>query len=169
MELDPAIQRKWSELQARGYRMTPQRQLIWQAFTAAPGHTSAEDIYNRLHPDFPSVNISTVYRTLELFESLGLIRHVHLGHSMAQYELATDDQHQHLSCEQCGSVQELDGAVVTELGQLLRERYGFEADLLHFAILGVCRQCAAARAEARAKGEPLVARGPHVRPPRAPH
>ncbi len=145
MSVEPCADRKWRELQARGYRMTPQRQLIWQAFTSANGHTSAEDIYNRLHADFPSVNISTVYRTLELFESLGLIRHVHLGHSMAQYELVSAEPHQHLSCEVCGLVQELESAVITDLAARLREQHGFEADLLHFAILGVCRACSEKR------------------------
>jgi Fur family ferric uptake transcriptional regulator len=88
------------------------------------------------------VNISTVYRTLELLQDIGLVTHTHFDDGVAQYHRAEEGLHQHLVCRACGSEQELDLAVLEPLGAVLNERYGFEADLAHFALVGLCRACA---------------------------
>ena len=130
-----------SVLRQRGMRMTPQRQLILEAIAASSGHMSAEHIYRQVAPRFPDVNLSTVYRTLEVLEDLGFLRHTHFHDGVAQYHLATDVQHQHLVCRACGAEVELDLDVLRPLGDTLRQQYGFEADLAHTAIVGVCDKC----------------------------
>jgi Fur family ferric uptake transcriptional regulator len=122
--------------------MTPQRQLILEAVQAIDGHISAEAVHSRVAARFPQVNISTVYRTLELLQDIGLVTHTHFDDGVAQYHRAEEGLHQHLVCRACGSEQELDLAVLEPLGAMLRERYGFEADLAHFALVGLCRGCA---------------------------
>lgn len=128
-------------LRQRGHRMTPQRQLILSALGSFEGHVSAEEIHQKVASQFPQVNISTVYRTLELLEELGLVTHTHFDDGVTQYHLASAGIHQHLVCRGCGSEQELDLALLEPLARKLHEAYGFSADLAHFAIVGLCREC----------------------------
>jgi Fur family ferric uptake transcriptional regulator len=89
------------------------------------------------------VNISTVYRTLELLEELGLVTHAHLGHGPPTYHAATDEDHLHLVCRYCATVIETDRAVTDDLVRELAARHGFQTDVAHFAIYGTCQGCAA--------------------------
>jgi Fur family transcriptional regulator, ferric uptake regulator len=130
-------------LRERGQRMTPQRQLILEAVQGMEGHISVEAVHARVAARFPQVNISTVYRTLELLQDLGLVTHTHFDDGVAQYHRADEGLHQHLVCRGCGFEQELDLKMLQPLGSELRRRYGFEADLAHFALVGLCRRCAA--------------------------
>src|SRR5437879_2305995 len=88
---------------AAGGRRTASRQAIIEAVVGAGGHMTAEQIASTVQARFPSVNLSTVYRTLEALEELRVVDHVHLGHGRAVYHL-TDETHQHLFCEQCERV-----------------------------------------------------------------
>src|SRR5919112_4734307 len=92
-----------AELRAKGYRLTPQRQLVLEA-VGALGHATPEEIATRVRHTASGVNISTVYRTLELLEDLGLVKHTHLGHGAATYSVSTDDDHVHLVCRDCGAI-----------------------------------------------------------------
>ena len=130
-------------LKDAGMRMTPQRQLILDAIGGLDGHISADTVHRRVVERFPNVNISTVYRTLELLQEMGLVTHTHFDDGVAQYHLSAEGQHQHLVCRMCGSEWELELGVLGPLAQRLRDEHGFEADLAHFAIVGVCRACTA--------------------------
>jgi Fur family ferric uptake transcriptional regulator len=131
-------------LRARGQRMTPQRQLILEAVQSIDGHISAEAVHSRVAAQFPQVNISTVYRTLELLQELGLVTHTHFDDGIAKYHRAEEGLHQHLACRDCGFEKELDLAILQPLARQLEREYGFELDLSHFALVGRCRACAAA-------------------------
>jgi Fur family ferric uptake transcriptional regulator len=132
-------------LRQRGLRMTPQRQLILDVVASTHGHFAADQVHQQVVRAFPDVNISTVYRTLEVLEELGVVRHTHFHDGVAQYERADAARHQHLVCSRCGADAELDLSVLQPLAEELRRRYGFEADLAHSAIIGLCRECADAR------------------------
>jgi Fur family transcriptional regulator, ferric uptake regulator len=128
-------------LKARGLRMTPQRQLILHVVAQLHGHISVEQVYQQVVAQFPDVNISTVYRTLEVLEELGFVRHTHFHDSVAQYQRTDEAVHQHMLCSACGQDIELDIALLQPLANELRRRYGFVADLAHTAIVGVCATC----------------------------
>jgi Fur family ferric uptake transcriptional regulator len=128
-------------LKERGWRMTPQRRLILEAIARSSGHISAEQVHRQVVSEYPEVNLTTVYRTLEVLEGLGIIRHTHFHGEAAQYQRADEPAHQHVVCTKCGVDQELDVSVMEPLVDELRERYGFHADLSHTAILGVCSTC----------------------------
>jgi len=134
-----------SALKQQGWRMTPQRQLILEAIARSRGHISVDQVYRQVSEDYPDVNVTTVYRTLELLESLGFVRHTHFHGDRAQYQRTDEPAHQHLVCTACGRDQELDLSVLEPLHDELRRRYGFHADLSHTAIVGVCGACSAAR------------------------
>ena len=131
-----------ADLRARGYRLTPQRQLVLEA-VAELGHATPDDIVTAVRRTARGVNISTVYRTLELLEELGLVTHTHLGHGPPTYHAATDDDHVHLVCRVCGRVTETSPGLVDDVVRELREAEGFVADVGHLAIFGTCRDCAA--------------------------
>lgn len=129
-----------STLRSRGYRLTPQRQLVLQAVTAM-GHATPDEICARVQETAGGVNISTVYRTLELLEELDLVTHAHLGHGPPTYHAATQIHHLHLVCRDCGSITETDVAVADPLVRVLATDHGFETDVAHFAVYGRCREC----------------------------
>ena len=137
----PAVGQDWHEaLRARGYRLTPQRQLVLEAIGAL-GHPTPEEVLASVRQTAHAVNISTVYRTLELLEGLGLIDHAHLGHGAPTYSVASADDHVHLVCRGCGAVDEVPRASVAGVAEELRDRRGFEVDLSHLTVFGRCRAC----------------------------
>jgi Fur family ferric uptake transcriptional regulator len=139
-------------LHARGSRVTPQRQLVIEQVLASHGHIVPEDIYVEVSRRFPSINRSTVYRTLQLLEQMGLISHAHVEEGITRYHRADDPAHIHLVCHGCGSVQEVaDLSIGEPLREALVEQFGFESDLTHLAIAGRCRGCAE-----KSKNAPLI-------------
>ncbi|KWW98014.1 transcriptional repressor [Carbonactinospora thermoautotrophica] len=133
-----------SALRAKGYRLTPQRQLVLEAVTKLE-HATPDEICNEVRKTASSINISTVYRTLELLEELGLVTHTHLGHGSPTYHAANLPEHLHLVCRDCGKVTETDVDVANELIARLTEKHGFEPDVRHFSIFGRCAECSAKR------------------------
>ena len=133
------------ELRARGYRVTPQRQLVLEAVTMLR-HGTPEEIGTEVQRTARGVNISTVYRTLELLEELGLVKHTHLGHGPPTYHLATEADHVHLVCRDCGEVRDAPPGVANGLIKVLDDEYGFETDVHHLTVYGRCRTCIAGSA-----------------------
>jgi Fur family ferric uptake transcriptional regulator len=125
---------------AAGGRRTAARQAIVEAIVGSGSHVTAEDVAKRVQRRFPSVNISTVYRTLETWEEMGVLDHVHLGHGRAVYHL-TDEDHQHLVCERCERVVELPASKLKPFLRTVERDYRFEIDRRHFAIVGLCDRC----------------------------
>lgn len=129
-----------AELRARGYRLTPQRQLVLEA-VGAIGHATPEEIATAVRRTASGVNISTVYRTLELLEELGLVRHTHLGHGAPTYSVAGDDDHVHLVCRDCDGVEEASTELVADVVARLATDKGFTVDVGHFVLFGQCKTC----------------------------
>ena len=132
---------EWDDqLRARGYRVTPQRQLVLEAVTALE-HATPEEICTRVQQTARGVNISTVYRTLELLEQLSLVTHSHLGHGAPRYHLAAEAEHVHLVCAECGRVTQVGPDAVQALVTALAENHGFETDVGHLTVFGRCAEC----------------------------
>jgi Fur family ferric uptake transcriptional regulator len=128
------------ELRARGYRVTPQRQLVLEAVTELE-HGTPEEICATVQQTARGVNISTIYRALELLEQLGLVTHTHLGHGAPRYHLAAEAEHVHLVCSECGRIIEIGPEEVSPLVTGLAEKYGFETDVGHLTVFGRCTDC----------------------------
>jgi Fur family ferric uptake transcriptional regulator len=126
-------------LHRRGLRMTPQRQLVLDAVTEL-GHATPEAVCTRVQETAPAVNITTVYRTLDLLEQLGVVRHTHLGHGAPTYATSAHE-HVHLVCHRCGAVDEIDADALDDLAASLRADTGFRLDATHVALSGLCRGC----------------------------
>ena len=129
MELEGMI----GKIRGRGFKATPQRVAVLEAISAEQ-HPSLEEIRARCS----EVGLVTVYRTLDLFSELGLVRRLDLGEG-PRYELA-EDHHHHLICEECGSVAEfelcpLDLRMLPEVGD------GFEVRAHSLEVYGRCSSC----------------------------
>ena len=135
-----------ARLRARGLRVTPQREQVLAAVRRL-GHATPE----QLSETVPGVDVTTVYRTLELLEELGLVRHAHLGHGAPSFRPA-EDEHVHIVCHSCGAVVDAAPDLVDDLAARLRRDDGFEVDRAHFTVFGTCRSCAAQREQIGAAG-----------------
>jgi Fur family ferric uptake transcriptional regulator len=124
-----------TQLRSRGLRVTPQREQVLAAVREL-GHATPEQIGERV----PGVDVTTVYRTLELLEEIGLVRHAHLGHGPPSYRPAEDD-HIHVVCHTCGKVVDADPGLVDDMADRLRAERGFVLDRSHFTVFGRCREC----------------------------
>ena len=127
-------------LRARGYRLTPQRQLVLDAVTRLD-HGTPDEICTEVQRTATGVNLSTVYRTLELLEQLGMVTHTHLGHGAPTYHPASTQDHLHLVCQDCGAVTEAGIDLAQALVDGIAAQHSFETDVAHFAIYGRCAGC----------------------------
>jgi Fur family transcriptional regulator, ferric uptake regulator len=129
-------------LRSRGLRMTPQRQLVLDAVHRL-GHATPEQVHTVVQKTADAVNITTVYRTLELLEELGLVTHTHLSHGAPTYHPAQAHPHIHLVCRSCGTVTEVDPSAMQPVVDRLRSERGFQVDVTHVALFGECASCEA--------------------------
>ena len=124
-----------------GGRATSARRLVLTVLFGAEQHRSAEELAREVQRLAPEIHLSTVYRHLEELEKLGVVVHSHLGHGPATYQLA-NGAHGQLVCEVCGSVTEAPPDLFSGLERAAKSRFGFKVHPFHFAVLGVCRDCA---------------------------
>jgi Fur family ferric uptake transcriptional regulator len=131
----------WRErLRGSGYRLTPQRELILAAVERL-GHATPDEVLRDVREHSEAVNASTVYRTLEVLEELGLVRHAHLSDRAPTYHSVTDREHFHLVCRNCREVFSVDPDVLTDLQQTLEADHGFTMDVGHLTVFGRCAKC----------------------------
>ena len=128
-------------LRELGYRLTPQRQLILTVLQESDEHISAEEIHAHVCEKSPYINISTVYRTLELLKNLGLVTETDLGSGRFRYHYTDKGHHHHLICERCSAIIDVDESLFLPIQQTLFKEYSFRANINHFAIFGRCINC----------------------------
>ncbi|HEX6246559.1 MAG TPA: Fur family transcriptional regulator [Nocardioidaceae bacterium] len=134
-------------LRERGYRLTPQRELVLRAVDRL-GHATPDEVLAAVREESQAVNISTVYRTLELLEELGLVRHNHISDRAPTYHSTATPDHVHLVCRGCGAITEVAPEIITPMTDTLEREYGFATDIGHLTVFGMCRECLGGRFEA---------------------
>jgi Fur family ferric uptake transcriptional regulator len=127
-------------LRSSGKRLTPQRELILRAVDSL-GHATPDEVLAEVRKQSSAVNISTVYRTLEVLEELGLVKHAHLSDRAPTYHSVGGHEHFHLVCRNCHRVISVDAGVLDPLLERLRTDQGFTADVGHLTVFGRCDQC----------------------------
>ncbi len=126
------------KLRGSGYRLTPQRRLILAAVEKL-GHATPDDVACEVRET--GINTSTVYRTLEVLEELGLVRHTHLSDRAPTYHASSAPEHLHVVCRACGAVRSVPPEVADPMVEVLVEQYGFVVDVAHLALFGTCTSC----------------------------
>lgn len=157
-------------MRERGFRVTPQRQLILDAICAAGGHTPFDEIYARVQRASSAVNRATVYRTLDFLCGLGLVVGADMGGGHMVYEIAGDTPHHHLICRACGAQQDVAHKTMKGLFARFEREQAFTLDLNHVALPGLCAECYAAECQGERKPSPRTAAAPSgSRKPPTPH
>ncbi len=124
-----------------GHRLTPQRLMIVSVLRHAEGHVSAAEVIEQVRESYQYIDISTVYRTLSVLKEMRLISETDMGEGEYQYEWIDQLRHHHLICRKCGNVTPLDHRYLENLSTETLDDYGFQADIDHFAIFGLCKSC----------------------------
>ena len=128
-------------LKESGHRVTPQRVMVLAALASRPGHIGVDEIYQEVHASYPYIDVATVYRTLQVLKELHLVAELDVGGS-ARYELLEAGLHHHMVCRSCGTAFDFGSSYLEEFRRRLVQEFGFEPDLEHFAIGGLCGGCA---------------------------
>jgi Fur family ferric uptake transcriptional regulator len=127
-------------LRGQGMRMTPQRLAIVDQIMSTSGYIIPITVIERVQARVPGVSPSTVYRTLERLEQVGVLAHVHLESGVGYHRLE-EAQHAHLTCSRCGADLELPRSSLRSLERLFERDHGFRPDFTHYAIAGTCAAC----------------------------
>jgi Fur family ferric uptake transcriptional regulator len=158
-----AVDQVMELIRGRGGRSTPTRRAVLEALVDAHADLrTADDLAAEVQSHYPSINGSTVYRTLDLLAELGVARHVHLGHGPSRWQLCPDRPCWYLACTVCGKVAEPDPAMFSALVTDVAERTGFVIDAGHFAITGTCAQCAGPTRKVTRPSDGIADRGPEA-------
>ena len=133
----------WHErLRSSGHRLTPQRELVLAAVETL-GHATPDQVYAEVRTHSQSINLSTVYRTLELLDELGLIRHAHLSDRAPTYHSARGHEHAHLICRTCHRVISIGLDEMAQALGALAAAHEFAPDYGHLTVFGTCADCRA--------------------------
>jgi len=129
-----------TKIRERGFRLTPQRELILDAVCEGSGHTTFDEICARVHDKAKAINLATVYRTLDFLCGMGLIVTAEINDHRV-YEIAGQQPHHHLVCRACGRVERLDHEMLEALLAKVERERGFKVDMGHMVLLGQCQDC----------------------------
>jgi len=124
-------------LREAGGRFSAARRRVLEALFAAEAPLPADAVA-------PGLDRASVYRALEYLEELGVVRHVHLGHSPGLYALTGGAEREYLTCERCHRITALEAERLDEVRDLIEAEFGYRARFSHFPIVGLCADCAAA-------------------------
>ncbi len=134
-DLDSAVE----AVREGGLRATTARRLLLEALWGTSEPLTAEQLSDRIGA---SADVASVYRNLEAFERLGLIRHFHLGHGPGLYARTGLGPREYLVCDACGANRAVDPSRLDEVRELIRRDFGHKARFDHFPIAGLCPECA---------------------------
>ncbi len=129
-------------MRTRGLRWTPQRATVIDVLAESDGHVTAAELVERCRSREPSTIPSTVYRTLDVLEELGLVRHGHGADGREEFHVLPASEHGHLHCADCGATWEIGPDQAAGVARALRTGDGFEIDIGHVTLVGRCRECA---------------------------
>ncbi|HEY6056420.1 MAG TPA: Fur family transcriptional regulator [Candidatus Limnocylindrales bacterium] len=128
-------------LRAHGLRWTPQRRTLVEVLSRTHGHVTGSELVEACRAVDPATIPSTVYRTLDVLEELGLIRHGHGPTGREEFHVLPQAEHGHLHCAGCGGTWEIGADEGRELVAAIASRRGFAVDLSHVTIVGRCEAC----------------------------
>jgi Fur family ferric uptake transcriptional regulator len=128
-------------VRASGLRWTPQRRTLIEVLREHEGHVTASELIARCRERDRTTTPSTVYRTLDMLEDLGLVRHGHGPDGREEYHILPDQIHGHLYCVACGTTWEICPQTGAAIVEALATQLGFAVDLSHVTICGRCAAC----------------------------
>ena len=125
-------------------KFTKQRELIFNILkNSSQKHLTPEELFSIVHKDHKQVGIATIYRTLNIFEELGIVNKQEFTDQAYTYELIdpTQDHHDHIICTSCGKILEDEFLSVDEVKKSLKDQYDFDLSYYSLRIYGICSDC----------------------------
>jgi Fur family ferric uptake transcriptional regulator len=135
------------QLRARGLRWTPQRRTLIEVLSKTDGHMTGSELVERCREIDPGTIPSTVYRTLDVLEELGLLSHSHGADGREEFHVLPAAVHGHLHCTDCGTTWEIEAEEAAGLVSTLALRRDFAVDVGHLSVAGRCAGCTSALAD----------------------
>ena len=123
-------------------RWTPQRRALLEVLVASHGHMTGIELIDLARQRDPDTTPSTVYRTLDVLEEIGLVRHSHGQDGREEFHVLPASEHAHLTCETCGGSWEIEALEASGIVDSLERSRGFNVHLSHLTIAGQCAACA---------------------------
>jgi Fur family ferric uptake transcriptional regulator len=124
-----------------GYRITPQREMILQAMAHSQEHMTADEILTEVQQKTSSVNMTTIYRTLDLLVAEGIVSMANLWDGRSVFTTSQHGVHIHAVCRVCGASFEIKECLLAHFANEVKEQYSFDVDVNHISISGVCQNC----------------------------
>jgi len=137
---DPVADSLADKLRQSGHRLTPQRELILRAVQKL-GHATPDEVLAEVRTQSAAVNVSTIYRNLEVLEQLGMVKHAHLSDRAPTYHSVGGHEHFHLVCRKCERVFSVEDHEADTFVAQIRDTHGFVADVGHLTVHGLCENC----------------------------
>jgi Fur family transcriptional regulator, ferric uptake regulator len=141
----PSLVAALGTLRAHGLRISSARRLVLEALFAADGPITADEVAGGLDGRLPASDLASVYRNLDTLETLGVVRHVHVGHGPGLYALAGRHEAGYVACDRCGRRVVLEGDALDAVGDAVRAACGFACAFDHFPLVGRCPDCVTER------------------------
>ena len=129
-------------LRASGLRWTPQRRTLLEVLAQTTGHVTGAELVERCRELDPATIPSTVYRTLDVLEDLGIVSHAHGADGREEFHVLPAAEHGHLYCSACHAAWEVGLEEAQPLLDALERSRGFRVQLSHLSISGLCSECA---------------------------
>jgi Fur family ferric uptake transcriptional regulator len=146
----------WDDLPARlrasGLRWTPQRRTLLEVLAGTSGHVTGAELVERCRALDPATIPSTVYRTLDVLEDLGIVRHAHGVDGREEFHVLPTVEHGHLYCTGCHAAWEIGPDEARALVTAIERTRGFRVNLSHLSVAGLCQACADGEAAGRVPG-----------------
>lgn len=128
-------------LKTKGFKMTPQRELIFRSFFEKPENVSLDELYGRVRARDRSIGFSTVWRNMKLICEVGLAEEVNLGDGVTRYSRVSREPQAYLICQECRKVTRANVAEFASLFASITSQHGFEAETTRLECIGLCAAC----------------------------
>ncbi|MGE4505572.1 MAG: Fur family transcriptional regulator [Desulfovibrionaceae bacterium] len=128
-------------LKDHGYRLTPQRLAILKVLAHTDRHLSVEEIHQQLHPDYPTMSLATVYKTLAVLKREGAVLELEFHDLRNRYDSAKPYPHPHVICTACGMVMDPEDYDLRELTNRIARETGFAITSHRLDFYGLCPAC----------------------------
>ncbi|WP_026858097.1 MULTISPECIES: Fur family transcriptional regulator [Jeotgalicoccus] len=143
--MEKRIERIKEALHDARYKLTPQREVTVRVLLEnESSHLSAEDVFMKVKDKYPEIGLATVYRTLELLNELNVLDKVNFGDGVSRYDLRKEGAqhfHHHLICIHCGSVEEVEEDLLTDVEKIVTRDFNFDIIDHRLTFHGVCKLC----------------------------
>lgn len=132
-------------LKEKGCKLTTQRRAVLDILLENQcKHLSTEDIYSCVKQQYPEIGLATVYRTVLLFEEMGIVDRLNFDDGCSRFELSSQEEkhhHHHLMCEGCNKVFEVENDLLDEIESHIENKYRFKVKNHNVMFYGLCEDC----------------------------